>query len=135
MKQLWFGLGLLIMLLALCLGVRSALSSGSRECDTYLSRAETAAEAGDMAGAQSHTERAARSWRKHTPFIDAVTSHDETDEILRTFAELQVYAQTQRREEFLAGCARLRTMTEHLRQMEQAKWYNILCVSRKIALF
>ena len=56
-----------------------------------------------------------------------MTSHEETDEVRRSFAELLARAETGQWEEFQAGCARLQVMTAHLRQMERARWYNILC--------
>ena len=126
MKPLYWGLGLLTAVLVLCLGAAARLSADSRQTEALLQSAFEAAAAGEEDLATAYAERARRVWDAAIPFIDAVTSHEETDEVNRSFAELLTRAQTGQWEEFLAGCARLRVMTAHLRRMERASWYNIL---------
>ena len=126
MKKLWLGLGLLGILLALGLGVLGMLAERSRRTDAALGRAAEAAEAGDMALALDRAGEALQYWQAATPGIDAVTSHEETDEIQRALAELLALAKSGKREEFLALCARLRVMTAHLAEMERPRWYNLL---------
>lgn len=126
MKPLLYALALLAALLALCLGAASFLGDQSAETQALLQKSYDAAETGDLAGAEALARRALGRWEAHMPLIDALTSHEETDEVRRTFAELLSRAETGQREEFLAVCARLTVMTGHLGQMERPKWYNLL---------
>ena len=126
MKPLFWGVGLLAALLALCLGATARLSAGSAQTEQALAEAQAAARLGDGDLALDRALEAKRRWEAHIAFIDAVTSHEETDEITRGLAELTSYAEMGRREEFRALCARLMAHTAHLRQMERACWYNIL---------
>ena len=128
MKKLWLGLGLLAALLALGLGVLGMLGERSRRTEAALERAAGAAEAGDMALALDRAGEALRYWQAVTPGIDAVTSHEETDEIRRALAELLALAENGQREDFLALCARLRVMTAHLAEMERPRWHNLLAI-------
>ncbi len=126
MKHLAWGLGLLAALLALCLLSTARLTARSWQTEVLLQQAYASAVRGDMDGAKDLSDRARHSWEEAIPFIDAVTSHEETDELSRGFAELAAYAGIGQREEFLALCARLIAQSAHLRQMERACWYNIL---------
>ena len=126
MKHLLWGIGLLAALLALCLGASARLSASSRQTEALLVRSAEAARMGEREQARDWAERAKRCWDAHTPLIDAVSSHEETDEITRGLTELTVYAEAGRKTEFLALCARLTAQTAHLRQMERARWYTIL---------
>ena len=126
MKKLWLGLGLLAALVILGLGALGLLSERSRRAGAALERAAEAAEAGDMARALDCAEQVRRYWQSAVPAVDALTSHEETDEIQRALAELLALGRCGMREEFLALCARLRVMTAHLAEMERPRWYNIL---------
>ena len=128
MKKLWLGLGLLAALLVLGFGVLGLLAERSRRTEAELGRACAAAGAGDMALALEHAALARQSWQAATPTVDAVTSHEETDEIHRALAELLALAENSQRADFLALCARLRVMTAHLAEMERPRWYNLLSI-------
>ncbi len=126
MKPLAYGLALLAALLGLCLAAASFLCEQSARTQALLRQSYSAAEAGDLAEAEALARQAMDCFEAHTPLIDALTSHEETDEVHRTFAELLARAESGQREEFLAVCARLRVMTGHLGQMERPSWYNLL---------
>ena len=126
MKKLWLGLGLLAALLALGLCVLGMMKEKSNRAGEALERAAAAAEAGDMALATEAAARARQYWQASTPAVDAVTSHEETDEMLRGLAELLALGRGGSREEFLALCARLRVIAAHLGEMERPRWYNVL---------
>ncbi len=126
MKKLWLGLGLLAGLLVLGLGVLGLLTEKSSRAEEALRRASEAAEAGDMALALERAAEARQCWQAAVPAVDAVTSHEETDEIQRGLAELLALGRSGKREDFLACCARVRVMTAHLAEMERPVWYNIL---------
>lgn len=126
MKKLWLGLGLLAALAALGLGVLGVMTEKSQRAEALLVRASEAAEAGNMARALDWAVRARQVWQAATPAIDAVTSHEETDEMQCALAELLALGRGGQREDFLALCARLRVMAAHLREMERPRWYNLL---------
>ena len=126
MNKLWLGLGLLAALLALGLGSLCLLTEHSSRAEAGLALAADAAEAGEMALACEYAAQVCRYWQAAVPAVDAVTSHEETDEIQRCLAELLAEGRSGRREEFLTLCARLRVMTAHLAEMERPRWYNLL---------
>jgi hypothetical protein len=125
-KKLWLGLGLLAALLALGLGSLGMLAARSARAGAVLAQAAEAAGEGDMARAADLAARAQALWQGDLPAVDAVTSHEETDEICRALAELRSLGRSGKREEFLALCARLEVMAAHLAEMERPRWYNIL---------
>ena len=126
MKQLWIGIGILAGLVAVCLGAFGLLRARTVETTALLSQAQAAGVAGDTDGAIRYSLAARAQWEKHAGYIDAVMSHEETDDIHREFSDLLVYAENDKREEFLSSCGRLLVMVEHLTQMERPYWYNIL---------
>ena len=126
MKKLWLGLGLLAALVILGLGALGLLSEKSRRTGEALEQAAEAAGAGDMALACEYAAQLRQYWQTVIPAVDALTSHEETDEIQRALAELLALGRCGTWEEFLALCARLRVMTAHLAEMERPSWYNLL---------
>ena len=127
MKHLWFGLGILVVLLALCIGSFFLLRRETADTLQFLTWAQAAAEGENMAAALSHSTAAQKAWERHEGFIDVIMSHEETDDIHREFSDLMVYAETGKREEFLSSCSKLLAMVEHLTQMERPILRNLLC--------
>lgn len=126
MKHLWFGLGIIVLLFALCIGSFYLLQAKIEEPLRLLTQAQAAAEQGDNATALRHSAAAKRAWEENEDYIDMVMSHEETDGIHREFSDLMVYAKTGKREEFLSSCGKLLVMVEHLTQMERPIWRNLL---------
>lgn len=127
MKHLWFGLGILAVLLTACLGAFSLLQTKSGETIEVLEKAQSAAIQGDTALALHYSQQARDTWERHEGFIDTIMSHEETDDIHREFSDLLVYAENGKREEFLSSCGKLLVMVNHLTEMERPVWRNLLC--------
>ncbi len=126
LKQLWFGLGILAALLAVCLGALCLLGSKNAQTAALLSQAQAAGARGDSAAAYQYSQQAKACWETHAGFIDIMMSHEETDDIHREFSDLLVFAEAGDREEFLSSCGRLLVMVNHLTEMERPLWRNIL---------
>ncbi len=126
MKQLWMGIGILAGLVAVCLGAFGILHAKNAETTMLLAQAQTAGEQGNEEDALRYSLAAKAQWEENAGFIDTVMSHEETDDIHREFSDLLVYAENNKREEFLSSCGRLLVMVEHLTEMERPYWYNIL---------
>lgn len=127
MKHLWFGLGILAVLLTVCLGAFNLLQAKSGETIEMLEKAQSAAIRGDTALALHYSELARDTWERHEGFIDIIMSHEETDDIHREFSDLLVYAENGKKEEFLSSCGKLLVMVNHLTEMERPIWRNLLC--------
>lgn len=130
MKHLTWGLALLAVLLGVCALAAGRLSAHCARMEALLEQAAAAARKGDAAAAEALTAEARDCWAASIPFVDAVTCHEETDELTRALAELSVHAARGRWDEFLSLCARAAAQAAHLRQMEQLRWYNLLSVPR-----
>jgi len=126
MKHLWFALGIMILLFAVCIGSFYLLQAKTQQTLLFLEQAQAAAEREDRASALRRSAEAQRAWEENEGFIDIVMSHEETDDIHREFSDLMVYAETGKREEFLSSCAKLLAMVEHLTEMERPIWRNLL---------
>ena len=128
MKHLWFGLGIIAILFALCIGSYSLLQAKTGQTLQLLEDAQSAATQGDTDTALRYSKAARQNWERHKGFIDMVMSHEETDDINREFSDLVVYAQSSKQDEFLSSCGKLLVMVEHLTEMERPLWRNILCI-------
>lgn len=126
MKKLWLGICIFAALVAVCIGALGMLDARNSQTAALLAQAQAAQARDDRGEALRCSRDALVCWEKNAGFIDTIMTHEETDEIHRTFSDLLVYAESDERDEFRAACARLLCMVEHLTEMERPLWRNIL---------
>ena len=126
MNRLWFGVGLLVLLLALSLWVTTAMLCVHKPIAESLEQASRQALSGDFPGGVATAQQAQRSWERHKHATASVADHAPMDEIDGLFAELEVYAQSQETVHFAAGCAQLAKLIHAMGEAHGLGWWNFL---------
>lgn len=126
MKRSKFGLGLLLILLAL--GILSTWAMG-KSTDPITETVRQAGEAGlrsDWAVAEEKIGEAKAQWEKRYPLCASLTDHEPMEEINSLFAQLAVYGESRDARNFAAVCALLAENIEAMGEAHNLKWWNLL---------
>ena len=126
MKQFWFGLGLIGLLLI------SGFFLGNRMEQRHLLQAKDLERAADCVReedwelAAALLARSQKSWEAGKGFTASFIHHDTVSNIDTRFAELAVYAEHHSDPEFRAGCVSLARVLESLPGSHRLHWWNFL---------
>jgi len=116
LKRIWFGAGLLLLLLALGLGSSALMERiWQVQSQNLDAAAETAAD-GDWAAAEALWEDAKQEWERRQLLIAALCRHEVIDEIDGLFAQLEVFAAGRRTVSFGSTCVYLSQQLDSLGQ-------------------
>ena len=118
MKHLLIAFVILALCLSFCIWSCLYVRAAVAPVLDALQLAQVHALNGSFSDARSAVERADRLWRGEEPLFGILLRHDETDEVLCSFAALREYAETRDTDEFSAGCAELSVRLQHLRSMQ-----------------
>ena len=116
MKRIWFGVGLLILLLFLSIFVGNLMGNIWQKQSENLNLAAKSASDGDWATADRLLEDAAREWERRQLLISVLSRHEEIDEIDEFFAQLKVFSAARRTVSFSSTCAALSRLLDSLWQ-------------------
>ena len=125
-KYLIFSVCLLALLLAAGLASAASLSHMTAQTQQSLIQARDAAATGDLSTAESAVSRAQAAWKRTEPLLNVLLNHEETDRIHFAFADLDACLQTRDPDALLLRCGELIALMEHLSQLEQPFFYNLL---------
>lgn len=125
-KQFWAGATLLILLLILALGVSWGMYALHLPAQTQLEQAVRAALTEDMPQALSLVRQAKQRWEYSWKISAATADHSPMDEIDKTFAELEVFADAGDAEHFAACCAQLSALIRSMYEAHAPTWWNFL---------
>ena len=92
MKRIWFGAGLLALLLILSIFTGNLMCGIWQHQAKNLSRAAELATDGDWAAADALLEEFAREWDRRQFLVAALFRHEEIDGISSLFAQLKVFS-------------------------------------------
>jgi hypothetical protein len=126
MKHLWFGAGLLALLLAVSLWLGNTLETVHHTPARDLDKAAQAALEGDWPLATALYQRAERHWQKHRNLTAALARHDPIEQIDIGFATLKDYARCADTVSFAAGCSQLAQQLRSLPQSHTSSLWNLL---------
>ena len=129
MKYLYFGAGILAVLLAACIFSTFLISGCTAKTLESLEQALSAFDGGNFPAAAEHADRAKSEWERHSNLLSAMLSHEELDEIESVFSALESYGKTETGDEFRSSCAELALRLRHIRQMDVPFYYNFLVYS------
>ena len=104
MKRSWFGLGLLVVLLAGGLLVTWAMDRIHGPVARDLITAGEYALAGDWEQAQQLSRQAKECWEKNGKLRACFADHEPMEEIDACFAQLEVYCRMKEETAFAAAC-------------------------------
>lgn len=126
MKRLWFGVGLLLLLLLGTLGVTWQMERIHGPVSTRLEQASQLAQQGNIDAAAQLAQEAQAQWKKHWHFSATFADHNPMEEADGLFAELDAYLQAGDTAEFTAACAHLARLTQAMAEAHGVNWWNLL---------
>ena len=126
MKRIWFGAGLLALLLILSIFTGNLMCGIWQHQAKNLSRAAELATDGDWAAADALLEEFAREWDRRQFLVAALFRHEEIDGISSLFAQLKVFSDARRAVSFGSTCAALSELLSALGQSHRFSLENLL---------
>ena len=126
MKRVWFGAGLLIVLLAVSLLVTWGMDRIHTPIAADLQQAAASAELGDWPSAEIYSQRAEQSWKKWEHFRACFADHTPTEEVSAELAAMNTARQEQETADFAASCARAAKMVQAVGDAHALRWWNLL---------
>jgi len=126
MKQLWWGIALLIILLAGSIFLGNRLAESGEQPLRDLDRAASAAAEGSWGKASALVLRAEKHWHSHRKLAAVLSSHDPLEQVDAAFAQLNTYAAAKDPVQFRALCAVLGQELTALYQSGLFRWWNLL---------
>lgn len=124
MKRSWFGLGLLVVLLAGGLLVTWAMDRIHGPVARDLITAGEYALAGDWEQAQQLSRQAKECWEKNGKLRACFADHEPMEEIDACFAQLEVYCRMKEETAFAAACGETARKVEAMGEAHGLKWEN-----------
>lgn len=125
MIRLWFGVGLLVVLLlggiALWLGIAPFHEDLAQALDTAAELAIT----GSWEQAQATAFSARDRWQRHQDCIAAVTDHEPMEQMEAMFQELDMMG-ADRAVDFACVCVHLAQTARAIGETQRLKWWGIL---------
>lgn len=126
MKRCWFGLALLVVILAISLAVTWGMDVIHRPIAQDLLQAAECAQFGDWDNAGHYSKMAEENWKKWEHFRACFADHTPVEEIS---AELAAIAQSRAAREkagFASACARAAEMVQAVGNAHGLYWWNLL---------
>ena len=125
MKRCWFGLGLLIVLLALSILATAWMTRVHDDIDRDLRLAAQYALEGDWQTADRHFLQAKRSWKTWEHLRASLADHTPVEDAEGLFAQLDIYCKEEDAH-FAAVCQELARKVEAIGQAHGLNAWNIL---------
>lgn len=126
MKRVWFGAGLLIVLLIVSLGVTWGMGRIHKPIATDLNQAAQSAQLGDWHNAEVLSRRAEQGWEKWEHFRACFADHTPTEEVSAELAAMKAARQQRETADFAASCARAAKMVKAVGDAHALCWWNLL---------
>ena len=126
MKRVWFGAGLLIVLLGISLAVNWCMENIHRPIADDLKQAAQCAELGNWPNAEGLSRRAELTWNRWEHFRACFADHTPTEEISAELAAMDTARQQRETADFAASCARAAKMVKAVGDAHGLCWWNLL---------
>lgn len=126
MKQIWFPVILLFLLLLFCTAAMYFTCCYTEHVLSLLHEGERLAAESRFAEAAEQIEEASRFWASHAGFFGVVLRHTEADNVRTGFQAVLAYAVHENEDEFFGACSELTAAISHIADMEIPHYYNIL---------
>ena len=126
MKRVWFGVGLLVLLLAVSLGVTWGMVKIHEPIAADLRQAAQCGSLGDWHNAEFFSRRAEVAWNHWARFRGCFADHTPTEEIGAELAAMDIARQGRETADFAAACARAAKMVQAVGDAHALYWWNLL---------
>lgn len=126
MGRFWLGVGLMAVLLALGLWNAAAMEDLHDPISRTLEEAAQQTLSGNTQSGIALARQARGRWAGNWRRTASVSDHTPMDEIDGLFAQLEVYAKSEKPTEFAAYCAQLAARIDAVGDAHQFTWWNLL---------
>ena len=126
MGRFLLGLGILVILLALCLSVTVLTQRSQASICHLLEEAAQLALAGKTDISLSLIGQAQQRWQRQWHRVAAYSQHDPMDEIDSLFAQLEAYGRGGYGVHMAAMCGRLAQLIDAIADAQCLTWWNLL---------
>lgn len=126
MKRVWFGVGLLALLLAVSLAVTWSMDRIHQPIADDLRQAAVRGEQGDWSNAEAYSLRAEGAWHRWAHFRACFADHTPTEEVTAELAAMETARKARETADFTAACARAAEMVEAVGNAHALCWWNLL---------
>ncbi len=123
MKRFYFGVALLLILLAVALGAAAGLEKIHGEIASELEQAAQAVEAGNLAAAEPELDRAQALWECYEHLLAAFADHEPLEEMEGLFAEVEIYRRAGEQTDLAVACTRLAILSRSVAESHSLKWW------------
>ena len=125
-KRFWYGLGILLVLLAVGLWTGYSMQTRQRPVSDALEQAAQAALDGNIERGATLVRNAWTLWEKTKGLTATVSDHNAMEEIESLFAQIWLYAQGDKTVDFAAYCTRLAQLVSAIGEAHGITWQNFL---------
>ena len=125
-RRFWYGLGILLLFLALGLWAAWGMENMHRPVTSYLEQAAQTALDGNLEKGIALEARAERIWQQRRGLTAAMADHAPMEEIDSLFAQVQNYARSGNAADFAAYCGRIARLVEAIGEAHGLNWQNLL---------
>lgn len=126
MKRVWFGAGLLIVLLGISLGVTWSMDEIHAPIAADLNQAAQCAELGNWRDAELFSRRAEQTWNRWEHFRACFADHTPTEEVGAELAAMGIARQRRETGDFSSSCVRASKMVQAVGDAHALRWWNLL---------
>ena len=126
MKRVWFGAGLLAVLLLGGLLSGRWMTRNQQPLADLMEQAAQAAMAEEWDQALTLSGQAENAWRRQRDLAAAFADHGPMEEIDESFAELKVFSQSREQIHFASACMALSRKLEAMGEAHRLVWWNLL---------
>ena len=118
----------LVFALCLAVGLFSLfyVRASGEETVELLERSIRQAEEEQYTAAAASLRQAKQLWESHETVLGIFLHHEEADEILALFAQLEEFIKLEDLDDYLAACNELTARLEHVRRMELPTVENVM---------
>ena len=125
-RRFWYGLGILVFFFALGLLTAWGMENMHQPVTGTLEQAAQAALDGDVEQGIALVQTAKADWQHHRDLTAAMADHAPMEEIDSLFAQVEVYARSEKTVDFAAYCTRLARLVEAVGEAHALTWQNLL---------
>lgn len=122
MSRFRIGVGLLLLLLAVCVLSQVRMGAIQKPIAAAVDRAQSLAARGDWTRAGAAVADARRAWEKNRTFVAALADHQPLEDIECLFEMLETYADQRDEAEFRSACADL---ARRILAVKEAQEFNL----------
>lgn len=126
MKHIGLACGVFALCLAVGLLSVCSVRMAGAQTNEWLEQSVQHAQKQSYTQAAEALREAKHSWQGRQRLLGVFLHHEEVDEVIALFAQLEQYAAMQDQDDYLAACHELMARIEHVRQMELPTVENLM---------